>query len=123
MTAAMAAVSITYTLDGKEFNDNQTTLKHIREYSDRVCLAFGIQPILKSKGQSKILAYNEWEHKKRGTSWKHQIRLDIDRLIALAKNIDELLCELEMLGYEVKKGKYIFQSEQRDRKDLYAQRH
>ena len=27
----------TYTLDGKKFNDNQTTLKHIREYSDRVC--------------------------------------------------------------------------------------
>lgn len=97
----------TYTLDGKKFNDNQTTLKHIREYSDRVCLAFGIQPIAPTKGQSKSLAYNEWEHKKRGTSWKQQIRLDIDRLIASVKNIDELLYELEMMGYSIKRGKYI----------------
>ena len=52
-------------------------------------------------------AYNEWEHKKRGTSWKQKIRLDIDRLIATAKNLDELLCELELMGYSIKRGKYI----------------
>lgn len=28
----------TYSLSGKKFNDNQTTLKRVREYSDRVCL-------------------------------------------------------------------------------------
>ena len=97
----------TYALDGKKFNDNQTTLKHIREYSDRVCLAFGIQPITETKNKGKTLAYNEWEHKKRGTSWKQKIRLDIDRLIATAKNLDELLCELELMGYSIKRGKYI----------------
>ncbi len=97
----------TYALDGKKFNDNQTTLKHIREYSDRVCLAFGIQPIAETKNKGKTLAYNEWEHKKRGTSWKQKIRLDIDRLIATAKNLDELLCELELMGYSIKRGKYI----------------
>lgn len=30
-------------------------LKHIREYSDRVCLAFGIQPIAKTKSKVKPL--------------------------------------------------------------------
>ena len=97
----------TYTLDGKKFNANKTTLNKIKEYSDRVCLAFGIQPYDKSKGKGKTLAYNEWEHKKRGTSWKQQIRLDIDMLIVSVKNIDELLCELEMMGYSIKRGKYI----------------
>lgn len=97
----------TYTLDGKKFNANKTTLNKIKEYSDRVCLAFGIQPYDKSKGKGKTLAYNEWEHKKRDTSWKQQIRLDIDRLIASVKNIDELLRELEMMGYSIKRGKYI----------------
>lgn len=97
----------TYTLDGKKFNANKTTLNKIKEYSDRVCLAFGIQPYDKSKGKGKTLAYNEWEHKKRDTSWKQQIRLDIDRLIVSVKNIDELLCELEMMGYSIKRGKYI----------------
>jgi len=96
----------TYGIDGHKFNDNQSTLKHIREYSDRVCLAFGIQPINRKKN-SRGMKYNEWEHKKRGTSWKEKIRLDIDRLIGSVKNLDELLYELELSGYTVRKGKYI----------------
>lgn len=100
-------IANTYTLDGQKFNDNKTTLKNIREISDRVCLAFGIQPIPDKKEKSQNIAYNEWEHKKRGTSWKQKIRLDIDRLIGSVKNIDELLYELELLGYTVKRSKYI----------------
>jgi hypothetical protein len=79
----------------------------VREYSDRTCLAFGIQPIPEKPGHSNGLDYNEWEHQKRGTSWKQKIRLEIDRLIASVKNIDELLYELELLGYTIKRGKYI----------------
>lgn len=97
----------TYSLTGQKFNDNQKTLKRIREYSDRVCLAFGIQPIITKKGQGRNLAYNEWENKKRGTSWKEKIRLEIDRLIGTVKNLDELLSKLEALSYTIKKGKYI----------------
>lgn len=97
----------TYTLTGQKFNDNWTTRKKIREYSDRVCLAFGIQPIITKSEQGRNLAYNEWENKKRGTSWKEKIRLEIDRLIGTVKNLDELLSELEALGYTIKKGKYI----------------
>lgn len=96
-----------YSLTGEKFNDNQKTLSRIREYSDRTCLAFGIQPIPEKSGQSKSLAYNEWEHRQRGTSWKQRIRVEIDRLISSVKNIDELLYELELLGYTVKRGKYI----------------
>ena len=97
----------TYSLTGEKFNDNQKTLNRIRDYSDRVCLAFGIQPIPENKEKGKNLAYNEWEHKRRGTSWKDKIRLKIDRLIASVKNLDELLNELEAMGYEIKRGKYI----------------
>ena len=97
----------TYSLTGQKFNDNWTTRKKIREYSDRVCLAFGIQPIVTKKGQGRNLAYNEWENKKRGTSWKEKIRLEIDRLIGTVKNLDDLLSELEALGYTIKKGKSI----------------
>ena len=97
----------TYSITGQKFNDNWTIRKKLREISDRVCLAFGIQPIPDRNGQSKNIAYNEWEHKRRGTSWKEKIRIDIDRLIGKVKNIDELLFELEMLGYTIKKGKYI----------------
>ena len=97
----------TYGIDGQKFNANKKTLDRIKEYSDRVCLAFGIPPYDKSKGKGKTIEYNEWENKRRGTSWKEKIRLEIDRLILRVKNVDELLAELEMLGYTVRRGKYI----------------
>ena len=97
----------TYTMGGRKLNNNQTTLKHVREYSDRVCFSFGIQPYDKSKGKGKTVAYNEWKNRKAGTSWKQKIQIDIDSLIPSVRNLDELIYELEMKGYEVKKGKYI----------------
>lgn len=96
-----------YSVDGHKFNDNQTTLKQIREISDRVCLAFGIKPIEPKQGATQNINHFEWEHKQHGTSWKQKIRLEIDRLILKVKNVDELLAELELLGYTVKRGKYI----------------
>ena len=96
-----------YGIDGRKFNDNLATRKNLREISDRVCLAFGIKPIDTERGASRGIDYNEWEHKQRGTSWKQKIRLEIDGLILKVKNVDELLAELEMLGYTVKRGKYI----------------
>lgn len=96
----------TYGVDGYKFNDNKETLRKIREESDRVCLAFGIKPIEPRQGVSGI-DHSEWEHKQRGTSWKEKICSEIDRLILKVKNVDELLAELEMLGYTVKRGKYI----------------
>lgn len=96
-----------YGIDGRKYNDNWTIRKELRDISDRVCLAFGIKPIEPKKGVSQNVAYNEWEHKQRSTSWKQKIRLEIDGLILKVKNVDELLAELEMLGYTIKRGKYI----------------
>lgn len=96
-----------YGIDGQKYNDNWTIRKELRDISDRVCLAFGIKPIEPKKGVSQNVAYNEWEHKQRGTSWKQKIRLEIDGLILKVKNVDELLAELEMIGYTIRRGKYI----------------
>lgn len=96
-----------YGIDGQKFYANKNSLDRIKEYSDRVCLAFGVQPYDKSKGKGRTMAYNEWENRKRGTSWKEKIRIAIDGLLGTVKNLDDLTCELEMLGFTVKRGKYI----------------
>ena len=72
-----------------------------------MCLAFGIKSIKINRGVSKNIDYNEWEHRRRGTSWKEKIRNEIDRLVGFVNNVEELLAELEHLGYTVKRGKYI----------------
>lgn len=96
-----------YGIDGRKFYANKKSLDRIKEYSDRVCLAFGVQPYDKSKDKGKTVAYNEWENKKRGTSWKEKIRIAIDNLLGNVKNIDELIYELERQSFTVKRGKYI----------------
>ncbi|MBQ8927241.1 MAG: relaxase/mobilization nuclease domain-containing protein [Oscillospiraceae bacterium] len=97
----------TYSLSGHKFNDNQKTLTYVRKYSDRVCLAFGIQSLQPKQNNSKGSSYAEWENKRKGTSWKEQIRMEIDGLIPIVKNVDELFAILEERGYTVKRGKYI----------------
>ena len=95
-----------YTTTGQHIIGNQSTLTEIRRLSDQICLAFGIKPYDKSKGKGKTVAYNEWEHKKKGTSWKQQIRDEIDKLVPEVKNIEELFGILEERGYTIKHGKF-----------------
>ena len=44
-----------YGINGRKFNDNQATLKQIREHSDRVSLAFGKKQLTRSAGQGTTL--------------------------------------------------------------------
>ncbi len=97
----------TYSISGRRYYDNQETLRYIREHGNGVCRALGIKPALNFEGKGRSMYYNEWQHKKNGTSWKEQIRQAIDELIGSVNSLDELLQLLEERGYEIKRGKYI----------------
>ena len=96
-----------YSISGRRYYDNRTTLRYVREHDNGVCRALGITPALNFEGKGRSMYYNEWEHRKNGTSWKQHIREEIDRLIPEVKSLDELLQILEERGYEIKRGKYI----------------
>ena len=96
-----------YGIDGKKFYSNKETLNNIKEISDKASITYGVQPYDKSKAKRSTIAYNEWQNEQRGTSWKQQIRNEIDGLMTFVKNVDELLAELKMHGYLVKRGKNI----------------
>lgn len=96
----------TYSITGKRFYDNWHSRNHAREYSDRVCLAFGIQPI-ENSGRSKSTSYAEWYNRGRGTSWKEQIRQELDRLVPEVKNLDELFAVMEKHGFSVRRGRHL----------------
>ncbi len=96
-----------YSLSGKKYYANRKSLEMIRRISDGVCLAFGIKPNPNLTGKGRSINYKEWEHRKNGTSWKQQIRDEIDSLIPTISSLDELLQTLEEHGYEIKHGKYI----------------
>lgn len=91
-----------YGIDGHKYNSNKKTLSEVREHSDRVCLAFDIQPIMNNKHMG--MTYKEWDSRRKGMSWKEQIRREIDTLVLSSKNYDELAAVLEEKGYEIKYG-------------------
>ena len=96
-----------YSLSGQKFYANKASLRRLREISDGVSQQFGVKKNQRLTGKGKSMQYNEWQHRKNGTSWKQQIRDEIDKLIGEVTSLDELLQLLEEQGYEVKRGKYI----------------
>lgn len=96
-----------YSLSGQKYIDNKSTLRRIREYTNAICLALNIKPALDFENNGRTIKYNEWLHKRNDTSWKENIRLDIDKIIPTVKSLDELIFTLEESGYEIKRGKYI----------------
>ena len=96
-----------YSLSGKKYYANRSSLRQTRETTNGVCRAFGVKPALNFENNGRSVSYYEWEQNKKGTSWKEQIRQEIDKLIPSVNSLDELLQTLEERGYEVKRGKYI----------------
>lgn len=96
-----------YSISGRRYYDNRKTLRYVREHANGVCRALGITPALNFENKGRSMQYNEWQHKQNGTSWKQQIRDEIDKLIPTVRSLYELLQALEECGYEIKRGKYI----------------
>ena len=96
-----------YSLSGKKYYANRSSLRQARETTNGVCRAFGVTPALNFENKGRSVSYYEWEQNKKGTSWKEQIRQQIDKLIPSVNSLNELLQVLEERGYEIKRGKYI----------------
>ena len=96
-----------YSLSGQKYYANRSSLRQARETVNGVCRAFGVTPALNFENKGQSVSYYEWSQNKKGTSWKEQIRQEIDKLIPSVNTLDELLQTLEERGYEVKRGKYI----------------
>jgi len=96
-----------YSLTGKRFYDNKGSVRKMREVTNGVCRAFGVEPALNFENEGMSINYSEWQHKKNGTSWKEQIRKAIDSLIPSVSNFDDLIAELERLGFTVKRDNSI----------------
>ena len=83
-----------------KYHDCKQTYYRIRKLSDELCKEHNLSVIVPSENRSK--KYNEWQAEKNGTSWKTQIRKDINQAIQSASDYDEFLLLLKAKGYEIK---------------------
>ena len=92
-------------VDHHKYNSNKRSYYGIRNMSDRLCRENGLSVV--APGAERGKQYAEWDAQRKGTSYKQKLKIAIDRLIPISKDLDDLLRRLEAEGYEIKRGKYI----------------
>ena len=97
-----------FSMDGKRWIDNKSTLKKCRENINKLCKAKHLSVIEHPKWNANQ-TYAEWLARQNGTSWKKKLCDDIDRIVLMenVKTIDHLVMQLCNCGYLVRQGKYL----------------
>lgn len=92
--------------NGCKYRDNKTSYQHIRDVSDQLAVEYGLK-IIEDPDKNKTHNYKEWEENKKGTSWKDEIRNDIDNFKKTSSDWDKFIAALREAGYKIREGKYI----------------
>ena len=87
-------------IEHKKYNDCKKTYYNIRQLSDELCQEHHLSVI--TPGNDRGKKHNEWDANKNKTSWKSQLKLDIDDTIKLSKVYEDFLTIMRAKGYEIK---------------------
>lgn len=96
-------------IDGKKLEDRLANEKEglygMSDTSDRIAAEYGCY-IMPKRKFSKI-KNKDYYYQYKEQTWKEKIQIDVEELIPKCNSVEELLDELSILGYEVKRGKHI----------------
>ncbi len=87
-------------VEHKKYNDCKRTYRHIRNLSDELCREHGLSVIIPAGQKGK--SHYEWQMAKVGTSWKAQMKYDMDNAIREAHSYEDFISWMQTKGYEVK---------------------
>ena len=87
-------------VEHKKYNDCKRTYRKIRNLSDELCREYGLSVIIPSGQKGKT--HYEWQMAKVGTSWKAQMKSDMDDAIREAHSYEDFISRIQTKGYEVK---------------------
>lgn len=96
-------------IDGRKLEDKLANEKEglygMSDTSDRIAAEYGCY-IMPKRKFSKI-KNKDYYYQYKEQTWKEKIQIDVEELIPKCNSVEELLDELSILGYEVKRGKHI----------------
>lgn len=103
-------------VDYKKYHSNKYTYRNIQRTSDRICKEYGLSVIVpNTDNRSKNTKYEN-----KPTSWRAKLKTEIDKIILQSKDFEDFLRLVELQGYEIKRGQYIYLSAPKIRNGLYA---
>lgn len=101
-------------VDYKHSHVNRRWNNQTRRISDNLCREYGLSVIPPNENKGK--SYVEYSAARKGTSWKAQLKTDIDKAISRSTDFEDFLLRMEIADYEVKQGKHIsFRAKGRER--------
>mgnify|MGYP003087592547 FL=1 len=92
-------------VDYRHSHINKKWYYDTRKISDRLCEEYGLSVIPQNENKGK--SYIEYTAAKQGTSYKAQLKADIDKAVRKSLDYSDFLLRMEIAGYEVKQGKHI----------------
>ena len=87
---------------GKKLHQDNHSLDHIKNISDRLCLEYGLS-IIENKSQktAKGMSHGEYTAASKGYSWKFQLINTIEDAMNVCKKKKEFIAYMESEGYKV----------------------
>jgi hypothetical protein len=96
-----------YDIDtGMKYHENKITYRKVQRANDKLCKEYGLSIIL-NPDEDRKRSYAEEKAKENNSSWKEDIRRDIDAMKSVCKDWDTFVLYMEAAGYELKQGKHI----------------
>ena len=87
-------------IEHDKYHDCKQSYYRIRHLSDDLCREHNLSVIIPGGERSK--KYNEWQADKNRTSWKIQLRKNINTSIKFSSTYEEFLLLMRAKGYEIK---------------------
>lgn len=90
-------------VDGKKFTNSKKDYQKFKQISDQLCRDNHLSIIQKP---GKARHYAEWNAEKQGKpTYRLLVKNDVDYAISRSFSIQDFLCEMEILGYEISKNR------------------
>ena len=87
-------------IEYNKYHDCTQTYHRIRHLSDKLCKEHNLSVIIPGGERGK--KYKEWQSDQNGSTWKTQLRRDINFCIKSASTYEEFLLLMRAKGYEIK---------------------
>ena len=87
-------------IEYNKYHDCTQTYHRIRHLSDKLCKKHNLSVIIPGGERGK--KYKEWQSEQNGSTWKTQLRRDINFCIKSASTYEEFLLLMRAKGYEIK---------------------
>ena len=91
-------------IEHNKYHDCKQSYYHIRKLSDELCKAHNLSIIIPGGERGK--KYKEWQSDQNGSTWKTQLRRNINFCIKSTSTYEDFLLLMKVKGYEIKRESF-----------------